>query len=149
LRSPNSTPTRTRCRSIERAARHSSQPRAAAQVTGENGEGPKASAGAAPRPLPLRYCSKLFSPLPVKHIGGVSLGPLLGALGSRLVVEIDHEQFERMKSRLVPRKASGPGRRKQRHPNSRSELVGNTEWAKIRNARRAVLLAPPERSSIA
>jgi len=77
------------------------EPQRGAQVIGENGErAERAGAGAAPRPLPLRYCSKLFSPLPVKHIGSASLGPLLGALGLRLVVEIDHEQFERMKSRL-------------------------------------------------
>jgi len=100
--------------------------------------------------LPLRYCAKLFSPLPVKHIGATSLGPLLGALGLKLVVEIDQEQFERVKNRLTPRKSSRATRQTHRgHPNARAPLVGNTEWAKIMNARRTVLLTPKTRSRLA
>ena len=76
------------------------EPQRGAQVIGENGERAERAGAGRRHAIAAAYCSKLFSPLSVKHFGSVSLGPLLGALGLGLVVEIDHEQFERMKSRL-------------------------------------------------
>ena len=56
--------------------------------------------------LPLRYTMKLLAPVPVKGIGRTSLGPLLGALGLKLVVAVDHEVLARIRHRLVERHAS-------------------------------------------
>jgi hypothetical protein len=95
--------------------------------------------------LPLRYCSKILAPVPVKNVGPVSLGPLLGALGVQLIVAVDEEQFARVKNRLTVRKSSGAFRRPHPHPNSRVELRGNTAWGKIMAARRMLLLSPQER----
>jgi hypothetical protein len=102
--------------------------------------------------LPLRYCSKLLAPVPVRSIGATSLGPLLGALGLRIAVIVDEEQFERIRNRLTPRKA--PPLRKssdafspmnsalrRTHPNCRPQLVGNSEWSKVMNARRQILMS--------
>jgi hypothetical protein len=52
--------------------------------------------------LPQRYTSKLLAPCPVKGIGAISMGPLLGALGLRLIVEIDREAFDRIKHQVGP-----------------------------------------------
>src|SRR5260370_40953406 len=54
----------------------------------------------------------LLPPSPIKNIGRVSLGAILGVLGLKLVVEVDQEQFERIRHRLTKRKnarAAGPG----------------------------------------
>jgi hypothetical protein len=56
--------------------------------------------------LPLRYTMKLLAPVPVKGIGRTSLGPLLGALGLKLVVAVDHEVLARIRHRLIARHAS-------------------------------------------
>jgi len=49
------------------------------------------------------YSAKLLGPGRVKKLGAMSLGCLLGALGLRLIVEVDPEQFARVQSRLVKR----------------------------------------------
>jgi hypothetical protein len=58
--------------------------------------------------LPDRYAQKLLADPPIKSLGLASVGPVLGALGLRLVVEEDLEQFERVRGRLVPRKYRRP-----------------------------------------
>lgn len=45
--------------------------------------------------LGARYVSKLLGPRPVRRVGMKTLGPLLGALGVRLVVEEDPEAMAR------------------------------------------------------
>jgi hypothetical protein len=52
------------------------------------------------------YCAKLLSPKPVRRIGRVSLGALLGALGLKLILAEDREQMEKIKTRLVRRERS-------------------------------------------
>jgi hypothetical protein len=54
--------------------------------------------------LPDGYASKLLCDPPMKHCGAVSLGPVLGVLGLRLVVEVDDEALAKIQSRLVKRK---------------------------------------------
>jgi hypothetical protein len=98
--------------------------------------------------LPSRYISKLLAPVPVKGVGRVSLGPLCGTLALKLIVAIDQEQYERIKARLKPG-ASPASRRKHRHPNSRKQLRGNSEWGRIMRARATVLLSPQQRRHIA
>jgi hypothetical protein len=54
--------------------------------------------------LPSYYGNKLLAANPVRRIGAISLGPLLGALGLRLVVQEDPLAVQRFTSRLPVRK---------------------------------------------
>lgn len=58
--------------------------------------------------LPLRYLSKIIAPMAYKSISSMSLGPLLQALGLKLIVVEDGETLDKIKSRLVKRKPGGP-----------------------------------------
>jgi hypothetical protein len=59
--------------------------------------------------LPLRYTSKLMSENNHTSLGRVSLGPLLGALASKLVVVPDQDALARVRHRLLARDACGRG----------------------------------------
>jgi hypothetical protein len=59
--------------------------------------------------LPSRYVSKLFAPMELKSLSKVSMGPVLGALGLKLLVIEDAEAFARVKHRLVRKKYAGGG----------------------------------------
>lgn len=50
------------------------------------------------------YTSKLLAPTPIKNLGPMSFGSLLGALGMALIVVEDQEQIERVKTRWIKRK---------------------------------------------
>jgi hypothetical protein len=49
------------------------------------------------------YCSKIL--IGIKTLGRISLGCILGALAIKLIVVEDTEQLDRIRSRLVARKA--------------------------------------------
>ena len=53
--------------------------------------------------LPARYTAKLLRPMPVRRIGMLSLGPLLGALGLKLIVVEDEDALRRVAGRLKRR----------------------------------------------
>jgi hypothetical protein len=96
--------------------------------------------------LPLRYSSKLFAPFPIKSFGRVSLGPILGALGLKLVIAEDDEMLARIRHRLTPRKNAGT-----RMPAPRRYLVfkGNPELARMFRMRQVLLQTPRQRRRIA
>jgi hypothetical protein len=54
--------------------------------------------------LPDGYVSKLLCDPPMKHLGAISFGSVLGVLGLRLVVEVDDEALAKVRARLVKRK---------------------------------------------
>jgi hypothetical protein len=56
--------------------------------------------------LPSNYVAKLLQPRPTKRIGAISLGPLLGVLGLKLVVLEDPEAVARFSSRIEQRNGS-------------------------------------------
>lgn len=58
--------------------------------------------------LAPRYVNKLLAPAPIRNIGPNSLGPLLGALGVKLVV-IEDTNLTHFTARL-PRRKPGPTR---------------------------------------
>jgi hypothetical protein len=60
--------------------------------------------------LAQRYAAKLMSPTKIRTLGSVSMGLVLGALGLKLLVAIDQEQYERVRDRLTLRNVR-PGRR--------------------------------------
>jgi hypothetical protein len=98
--------------------------------------------------LPLRYTMKLLAPVPVKGIGRTSLGPLLGALGLKLVVAVDHEVLARIRHRLIPKHHASQGllatgmRRKHKFPKG-------PEFARLMRSRQLLSQSPRHRSSIA
>src|SRR5262245_6014051 len=90
--------------------------------------------------LPLRYTSKLLAPVPIKTLGRISLGPLLGVLGLALVVVEDAEALARIRDRLTPRQNSHaffPTRQRRKH----RPFTGDSEWGRLMRARRTVLIA--------
>jgi hypothetical protein len=58
--------------------------------------------------LPQKYSRKLLSPAPAKGLGPKSMGPLLGALGLKIIVAVDQEQFDRIKHRWNKRSKYTP-----------------------------------------
>jgi hypothetical protein len=50
-----------------------------------------------------RYASKILAPQPVKNLGWMSLGELLGSIGTMLIMVEDSAQIERVKDRWTPR----------------------------------------------
>jgi hypothetical protein len=52
------------------------------------------------------YASKLLSPAPMKYVGRASLGPLLGALGIKLIIVEDEDQMRRIEKRIAHRRAT-------------------------------------------
>jgi hypothetical protein len=54
------------------------------------------------------YSHRLLGPRPCRSIGMVSLIPLLTTLGIKLIAVEDAEAIERLRPRLVPRKAAKP-----------------------------------------
>jgi len=70
--------------------------------------------------LPQRYTSKLLAPFPIKGVGRISLGPLLGALGLKLLVVEDIEALDRVRSRLAQRDPADVRRLESRLRNAAS-----------------------------
>jgi hypothetical protein len=97
--------------------------------------------------LPLRYTSKIFAQKKLKSVGRVSLGPLLGALGLKLLVAEDAEMFARIKDRLGRRKNTRAGY--ARPARRRSALSGNSEWGRIMHAGWMLATTPRQRRRIA
>jgi hypothetical protein len=56
--------------------------------------------------LPSYYPVKLLSVRPVRRIGALSLGPMLGALGMKLIAVVDEDAVARFSSRLPIRNES-------------------------------------------
>jgi hypothetical protein len=56
--------------------------------------------------LPCRYAAKLLGPNAVRRVGAISLGPLLGALGIKLVVVEDENALRQLGSRLKKRNSN-------------------------------------------
>jgi hypothetical protein len=98
--------------------------------------------------LPLRYTMKLLAPIPIKALGPTSMGPLLGALGLKLVVMEDTEVLEKIRRRLVPSKNARHNmlatkrRAKWRFPRG-------PEFARLMGARGILKASPKQRSRIA
>jgi hypothetical protein len=101
--------------------------------------------------LPLRYTMKLLAPVPVKGLGRTSLGPLLGALGLKLIVAVDAEVLGRIRHRLIAsRNANGAvltvkGRKRKPY----RAMRGNPELARMVRQIGILKLSPDQRSRIA
>jgi hypothetical protein len=100
---------------------------------------------------PMRYTQKLLGRVPVKSIGPISFGPLLGALAVKLLLVEDAELLEKVKPRLKKReeaRATGvtqPARRKRR----KSAFRGNSAWGKLMRQRQILKQTPIQRQRLA
>lgn len=103
--------------------------------------------------LPVRYSTKLLSPVQMKAIGKVSLGPLLGALGLKLIVAVDDEALARIAKRLVPRARSvgdaGETMPATKRKRKRSIWKGSSDWGRIMKARQLLVIPESKRKRIA
>lgn len=95
--------------------------------------------------LPERYTVKLFAPVPVKGLGRVSMGLLLGALGLKLDVVVDDAAYARVRDRLVQRSCANGGML----ATPWRERVGDSQWGKVMAARRTLLVSASRRRQIA
>jgi hypothetical protein len=99
------------------------------------------------------YASKLLAPVPIRAIGPETLGPLLGSLAMRIVLEIDEEMLAQLKPRMVktarPRKHASAGMLPLKRLKPRGYWRKSGVWSNVMNSRRALVLTPAKRSAIA
>lgn len=98
--------------------------------------------------LPGGYTSKLFAPVPIKHVGHVSLGPLLTVLGVKIIVAVDEQAVARIGLGSIRRKYARERMRAKRR-RVKSAFLGNSEWGKLMQARWFLALRPEQRSASA
>jgi hypothetical protein len=101
--------------------------------------------------LPDGYAAKLLAPVPVKGLGRISLGPMLQALGLKIVLAEDLEALERVKKNVSQRaKLTDTGRNllatKKRR---RYKFPKGEDHAKLMRARQVLGQTPAKRSWIA
>lgn len=104
--------------------------------------------------LPDGYASKLLSAVPVKNLGPISMGPLLGALGLKVLVVEDVEAMAQITRKMVKRNASqvrdaSDGMLPPKKRRRKAFWKNNTGWAHVMNSRRALILSESKRSEIA
>jgi hypothetical protein len=105
--------------------------------------------------LPLRYTMKLLGSRFLKNtgcsLGRTSMGPILGTLGLKLVVAVDHEVLERIRPRLIARHHASTALLAQGNLKKRPYLAfkGDPEIARMFMQRRVLSQSPSRRSKIA
>jgi hypothetical protein len=94
-----------------------------------------------------RYCAKLFSPIPMKALGQHSMGPVLIALGCKLLLVLDEEAIQKYAARLEKSKNASGRLLPARKQKNRGQFT--TESAVLANARRFLKTSPQRRKKIA
>lgn len=96
------------------------------------------------------YAGKLLAPVPIKAIGRATLGPMLGALGLKLLLVEDAEALARIRGRIGARAkakanagASMPAHKRKRRRGK--TWRGNRGWGQMMRARQLVLSSEGER----
>jgi hypothetical protein len=105
------------------------------------------------------YVAKLLSPVPMKTIGRLSLGPLMSALAVKLIMVEDLEMLARIERKIgkqiarraVKGKHAGGGMLASNKPKRRRfrPLKGNNGWGQMMRARQLLTQSGPQRSRIA
>jgi hypothetical protein len=99
--------------------------------------------------LPDGYASKLLAPVPMKGLGKISLGPMLTALGLKLVVVEDLDAVRQITSKL-PRKLHANGSiPTERGPYRRRYPKLGSGWGRVMRARGLLLIPAHKRRQIA
>lgn len=91
------------------------------------------------------YCAKLLAPVPIKGIGRITLAPLLGALGLKLVVVVDEEMMAQISRRMVKREATNAAILAGKTQARPSVWKGNSAWGKMMQARSMLLMTEEQR----
>jgi hypothetical protein len=97
--------------------------------------------------IPSGYASKLLASPPMKRLGALSLGPVLGALGLRLLVVDDPAALARVSARLVKKQRKHADRSMLTdQPCQRQRFLPFLDRAFARTARaRGLSLQTPQR----
>lgn len=99
--------------------------------------------------LTTRHVSKLLAPVPLKGIGRASLGPLLGALGLKLIVAVDEAAFA-LNERLLDRRKVPHAHGGMLTVRAQNRVFNhNTKWARAMTFQRLMCVPPKRRSEIA
>ena len=93
-----------------------------------------------------RYLNKLIARSPIRNFGRTSLGPVLGALGLKILLVIDTEALAKMRPRYKKRRKHASDDASD--GNARS-LRFNSKLAHVFAHRRALLQSPETRKQIA
>jgi hypothetical protein len=96
------------------------------------------------------YASKLLAPVPLRNIGPRLLGPILGALALRLVLVEDAEALAHIAG--LKRKRPSANASDAMLPTKTRKRRGywqSTEWSRIMNSRRMLVLSARQRRTIA
>jgi hypothetical protein len=102
-----------------------------------------------------RYVAKLLAPIPIRHLGPNSLGPLLAALGLKLIVVEDVETLERIAKRITRRqlKVNNAGCAKQAQARRKSQRFrpfrDSPDFARMARAQQLLRQSREQRSKIA
>jgi len=99
--------------------------------------------------LPLRYTSKLLAPRAVKNLGPVSMGPLLAALGLKMIIVEDAEMLARVSKFSAWRTDAHAAIRTRKRRKKSHYLKGNSEWGRLMTVRRLAVLSPRKRRRLA
>jgi hypothetical protein len=93
-----------------------------------------------------RYLSKLIAKTPVRNFGPITLSPVLGALGLKLLLVIDTEKLAKLRPRYVARKkhAHDGVLRKEWH-----YLRGNSAYMSMLRHKGVLMIPPRRRRAIA
>lgn len=104
------------------------------------------------------YVAKLLSPVQMKSIGRLSLGPLMSALAVKLVMVEDVEMLARIERKIGRQIRMGPPRAKQlgERPQAKRKQYpqrylrkGNSDWGRMMRARQLLTQSPGQRKRIA
>jgi hypothetical protein len=102
--------------------------------------------------LPDGYASKLLCPVPIRALGRISLGPMLHALGLKIVLVEDPTALRQVERRIAKRrKQSDDARHNMLATTKRSKwrFPKGREFAKLMQARQVLKTPAHKRSRIA
>lgn len=95
------------------------------------------------------YSGKLLAPVPLRALGRTSLGPMLGAMGLKIVLVEDLAAFKRVESRIKRQATTGGSVPAKKRNRRRSRLRGCSDWGKLMRARQIALMTDRQRSDSA
>jgi hypothetical protein len=101
--------------------------------------------------LPDGYASKLLSPIPIRALGKVSLGPMLQCLGLALIVVEDLSAVKRIEKREIRQRAvkSANGSLLTDKRKTKRGFRGGSDFGRLLRARGILALGPEKRRRIA
>lgn len=102
------------------------------------------------------HSSKLLAPVPIKNFGPDTIGPMLGALGLKLLIVEDVEALARLTKRLGNGFGEGFGKRNEAQVRDASMTMrprkrhkhqwkDNADWSRVMNSRRTLVMSDADR----